>query len=205
MTTYVVALTGGIGSGKSTVARYFAAEGVPIIDADEIAHNLVRPTTPAYEAIVNKWGKAVLRQNGELDRPLLRQRIFSQPEDKVWLENLLHPLIRAVISQAIQTVQSPYCVVVIPLLAEHYEDYQAMINEVIAIDLDSDLQRKRTQLRDSSAPALIEKMIAAQSSSAERLNIATITLSNNGDQVTLQKKVRDLHRQLLKTSISRKI
>lgn len=205
MTTYVVALTGGIGSGKSTVARYFAAEGVPIIDADEIAHNLVRPTTPAYEAIVNKWGKAVLRQNGELDRPLLRQRIFSQPEDKVWLENLLHPLIRAAISQAIQTVQSPYCVVVIPLLAEHYEDYQAMINEVIAIDVDSDLQRKRTQLRDSSAPALIEKMIAAQSSSAERLNIATITLSNNGDQVALQKKVRDLHRQLLKTSISRKI
>ncbi|MGE3319472.1 MAG: dephospho-CoA kinase [Candidatus Berkiella sp.] len=203
--TYVVALTGGIGSGKSTVADFFAKEGVPVIDADKIAHELVRPTKPAYQEIVKHWGTQVLQENKELNRPLLRQRIFTQPKDKIWLENLLHPLIHDTILEAIQALKAPYCIVVIPLLAEHYADYQAMLNAVIVIDVTNAIQHERTQHRDQADPALIERMIAAQCTSAERLKIATITLPNNGDLATLQKKVKDLHSQLLKTGISRKI
>lgn len=203
--TYVVALTGGIGSGKSTVASYFAAEGVPVIDADVVAHELVRQNKPAYNEIVKKWGKAVLLENNDLNRPLLRQQIFSHPEDKYWLESLLHPLIRTQIFDTIQMIKAPYCIVVIPLLAEHFMDYKTMLNEVIVIEASSEDQHKRTQFRDSVDPALIERIIAAQSPSSQRKKIATITLSNNEGLGELQKKVRDLHQALLKTSISRKI
>jgi len=203
--TYVVALTGGIGSGKSTVAGYFAALGVPIIDADLIARDLVKPNTPAYEAMVHKWGKGILLENGELNRLQLREQIFNQPDDKVWLEDLLHPLIRETIKKHIQNMQYPYCMVVIPLLAEHYEHYQAMINKVIVIDTTPEQQLARTLARDPSSASLVKKLMASQSTSANRLKIAQTVLSNQDDLASIEKKVFDLHSKLLKTSISGKI
>lgn len=200
--TYVVALTGGIGSGKSTVAGYFAALGVPIIDADIIARDLVKPHTPAYQAIVQQWGKDFLLPNGELNRPLLRQKIFNHPSDKIWLENLLHPLVREAIKRDIQQIQAPYCVVVIPLLAEHYGHYQAMINEVIVIEVTPEQQLARTLARDPSSKELVEKIIASQCTSEQRRKIAQMLLLNQGDLASIEKKVFDLHTKLLKTGIS---
>ena len=203
--TYVVALTGGIGSGKSTVAGYFAALGVPIIDADLIAHELVKPDTPAYLAIVKQWGTDILLPNGELNRPALRQQIFNHPPDKIWLENLLHPLIREAIKQDIQNIQTPYCIVVIPLLAEHYGHYRAMINEVIVIEATPEQQLARVLARDPSSKALIEKIMASQSTNEQRRKIAQTVLSNQEDLSSIEKKVFDLHTKLLRTGISGKI
>lgn len=203
--TYVVALTGGIGSGKSTVANFFAALGVPIIDADLIARDLVKPNTPAYQAIVARWGDDILLPNGELNRPVLREHIFNNPSDKIWLENLLHPLIRETITKDIQKIDSPYCIVVIPLLAEHYSHYQAMINEVIVIDVTPEQQLARTMARDPSSASLIERILASQSTRIDRLKIAQTVLSNQEELATIEKKVFDLHTMLLKTSISGKI
>jgi dephospho-CoA kinase len=203
--TYVVALTGGIGSGKSTVANYFASLGVPIIDADLIARDLVKPHTSAYQAIVEQWGNGILLPNGELNRVLLREHIFNNPNDKIWLENLLHPLIREAIKKDIQKIQSPYCLVVIPLLAEHYSHYQAMINEVIVIDVMPEQQLARTLGRDPSSASLVKKIMAAQSTRIDRLKIAQTLLSNQEELASIEKKVLDLHTKLLKTSISGKI
>lgn len=203
--TYVVALTGGIGSGKSTVANFFSKLGVPVIDADLIARDLVKPQTPAYLQIVSRWGQAILQENNELNRHLIRERVFSNGEDKIWLESLLHPLIRDSIQQAIKNVQYPYCVIVIPLLAERFTDYQAMLNEVIVIDVMPEQQLSRTLARDASSKPLVEKIIASQASQADRLKIAQTILSNHGDLDSIEKKVHDLHQRILKTSISGKI
>lgn len=203
--TYVVALTGGIGSGKSTVASFFAELGVPIIDADLIARELVKPTTPAYQEIIKKWGQALLLTNGELNRALLREKIFSQPDAKIWLENLLHPLIRDQIDQAIQSVQYPYCVVVIPLLAEHYTDYQAMIDKVLVVEVNPSQQQQRTLQRDGMSATLIQQMIDSQASSVQRKRIAHEVITNEADLQSLKIKISNLHDKLLKTSISGKI
>ncbi|MCS5710826.1 dephospho-CoA kinase [Candidatus Berkiella aquae] len=201
--TYVVALTGGIGSGKSTAAQFFADFGVPIIDADLIAREVVKPQTPAFEQILAKWGASIRLPNGELNRSLLREHIFTHPADKIWLENLLHPLIQIEIKDAIQKVQYPYCIVVIPLLAEHYADYQAIIDHVIVIDAKPSQQHMRTIERDQASSELIEKMIAEQASPAQRLKIAQTVLTNDDTLSQLKKKVSDLHTVLLKTGISK--
>jgi dephospho-CoA kinase len=203
--TFVVALTGGIGSGKSTVSGYFSELGVPVIDADIIAFDLVKKETPAYQQIVQKWGMSVLQADGELNRQALRERIFTHNADKVWLENLLHPLIREAIINAIKAVQAPYCLVVIPLLAEHYESYAKILDHIIVIDANIEQQYQRTLARDRASPVLIQKMMQSQTTASNRANIADTILSNEGDLTALKKKVVDLHRILLKTSISGKI
>ncbi len=203
--TYVVALTGGIGSGKSTVANFFAELGVPIIDADLIARELVKPTTPAYQEIIKKWGDSLRLADGELNRALLREKIFSQPAAKIWLENLLHPLIRDHIYHAIQNVQYPYCVVVIPLLAEHYADYQAIIDKVLVIEVTPSQQQQRTLQRDGTSATLIQQMIDSQASSAQRKRIAHEVITNEDELLNLKIKISNLHDKLLKTSISGKI
>lgn len=204
--TYVVALTGGIGSGKSTVAHYFSKLGVPIIDADLIARDLVKPNTPAYQQILHRWGQEVLQENKELNRHLIREKIFSNKDDKNWLEKLLHPYIRDAIQTAIQNVQYPYCIIVIPLLAENFNAYQPIIQQVIVVDVTPDQQLARTLARDPSSKLLVEKIMASQASRADRLKIAHTVLSNEEDDLSrIEKKVRDLHREILKTSISGKI
>ncbi|HRE32804.1 MAG TPA: dephospho-CoA kinase [Candidatus Berkiella sp.] len=202
---YVVALTGGIGSGKSTVVQFFANLDVPIIDADIIAREVVKPHTQAFQQIIAKWGSTILAPNGELNRSVLREHIFTNPDDKIWLENLLHPLIQTEIKDTIQKVQYPYCIVVIPLLAEHYADYKAMIDHVIVVEAKPSQQQMRTIERDQASSELIEKMIAQQASPAQRLKIAQTVLTNNDTLSQLEKKVYDLHTILLKTGISRKI
>ncbi len=144
---YTVALTGGIGSGKSTIANGFAALGVTIIDADVIAREVVEPGSPALQAIVERHGKSLLTEQGTLFRARLREIIFQSPEEKHWLNSLLHPLINARTQQLKAQARSPYVLWVVPLLVENKLQHQA--NRILVVDVDEATQLQRTQLRDN--------------------------------------------------------
>ncbi len=188
----IVGLTGGIGCGKSTVAKLFAARGVPILDADVIARELVEPGRPAFDAIKRHFGVAVLR-GGALDRGKLRDIIFSDPEQKRWLEDLLHPLVYSEISRRTAALTGPYCIVVVPLLLETGQRH--VVNRLLVVDCPEDVQRRRVKLRDGLSDAQIEKIIASQFSRAERLAAADDVIENVADEASLSDRVDELHRR----------
>ena len=190
---FCVALTGGIGSGKTTAAHFFAALGVPIIDADQIAHQLTEKNQPAYQEIVTHFGKQILHQDRAIDRNKLRQIIFENTVEKTWLENLLHPLIRNTMKKQIQQITYPYCICIIPLLAETKPiDF---IHRVLVINAPEDLQIKRVAVRDASDSQIIKKIIQAQATSESRLAIADDIIQNTGDLSRLKKQIDELHEQ----------
>lgn len=195
--TYIVGLTGGIGAGKSTVAEFFQQRGAPVIDADVIAKSLVEKGKPALGKIVEKYGASILTSKGELNRTALRGIIFDSKEDRVWLECLLHPSIRAQIQEQVNAVDYPYCIVVIPLLAQNYDAYKPMLDHVLLIETSEENQVARVQNRDKSTQALIHKMIQAQSTVEERIPIAHTILHNNGSVIELKEKVDALHQVFL--------
>lgn len=195
--TYVVGLTGGIGSGKSTVAEFFAEFGVPIIDADILSRTLLSDQPNLLSQIAARFGNKILQKNGQLNRSLLRDIIFHQPEDKKWLEQLLHPLIHQAIVEAIKKINYPYCIVVIPLLAEQYSLYQDLIDHILVIDASQEQQLAWTVKRDNCSEALIQKMIASQASREQRAKIANTLLKNNQLITTLKNKVKSLHQAFL--------
>jgi dephospho-CoA kinase len=195
--TYVVALTGGIGSGKTTAAELFAALGAPVIDADTIARDLTTPHHPALTKIIDYFGDKVIKPNGELDRAWLRTIIFADPSAKKVLEHILHPLIHAQIIKHIKAIKSPYCIVVIPLLAEHYGLYRDIIDCVIVMDTPLDQQRAWAIQRDKSEPQHIDQIIQQQLPQSERLKIADIRLRNDGNIDGLKNHVEALHKRFL--------
>ncbi|VEA71851.1 Dephospho-CoA kinase [Serratia rubidaea] len=144
--TYIVALTGGIGSGKSTVANAFARHGIVIVDADIIARQVVEPGTPSLAAIAAHFGQGILQPDGTLDRAALRQRIFSQPDEKRWLNQLLHPVIQQETQRQLALADSPYALWVVPLLVEN--QLQSRADRVVVVDVDSETQLQRTIARD---------------------------------------------------------
>ncbi|MHA7841616.1 MAG: dephospho-CoA kinase [Gammaproteobacteria bacterium] len=189
--TLVVGLTGGVGSGKSTVAQYFAQQGVPIIDTDTLARDVVKPGTPALAAIVQHFGASILLPQGMLNRAALRQCIFDHPEHRLWLENLLHPLIRKELSRKITSLTTPYCVVMIPLLVENYP--HPLVDRILVIDVDESLQMQRTMERDHCSEAAALKIIQSQLPSKERLHYAHDVITNNEDRNHLAIQVKQLH------------
>jgi len=197
MNTFVVALTGGIGSGKSAVSEFFAELGVPIIDADPIARSLVAPSTPAFKKIIKRFGKVILKENGELNRTSLRNIIFNHPEDKKWLEGLLHPLIRKAIVEKIAKVTYPYCIVVIPLLTEHYDHYRTFIDHVIVMEVSKAQQLRLAAARDQTSAPHIQKIIDTQADPQARLKIADTLLRNEGTLLELKNQVITLHHYFL--------
>lgn len=185
-----IGLTGGIGSGKTTAANFFKALGVPIVDADEIAHALTDENTIGYQKIVAHFGTGILKKN-KIDRKQLRDIIFNNPIEKRWLEDCLHPLIREKMREFINTVKSPYCICVIPLLAESTGiDY---IDRILVIDTPMDLQIARAKKRDHVTAADIQKIIDAQASQEKRLAIADDMIINDSDLKSLEKKIQQLH------------
>jgi dephospho-CoA kinase len=196
--TYIVGLTGGIGSGKSTVAEFFSQLEVPIIDADEIARAIVAPNSPLFTSIIQHFGPTLLQADGQLNRSALRQKIFSDPEEKKWLEALLHPVIDKIMLQKISEINTPYCLVVIPLLAEHYTRYQQLFSHVIVVNSTPKLQQQRAVLRDQDP--LIDQIIASQIPAAARLKIADTVLENTGSLTELKDKVINLHNKFLAES-----
>lgn len=192
---YTVALTGGIGSGKSTVANAFAQLGIQVVDADIIARQVVEPGSPALEAIVDHFGPQMLSSKGELNRRLLRERIFDNENEKAWLNALLHPLIQQETQRQIAQATSPYVIWVVPLLVENQLQHRA--NRVLVVDVSRETQRQRTILRDNVSPELTEKILAAQATREARLAVANDVIDNNGAPDAIASDVARLHARYL--------
>lgn len=189
---YIVAITGGIGSGKTTIANQFAELGIDIVDADVIAREVVEPGTPALAAITTQFGPEMLDPQGQLDRRRLRERVFSDPDAKAWLNGLLHPLIRQEMLRQCANVRSPYCLLVVPLLVEN--KLTGLANRVLVIDVDEATQIERTCRRDGVSRAQAEAILAAQASRAERLAAADDVLDNQNDAAeAIKRRILALH------------
>ncbi|MFQ2322937.1 dephospho-CoA kinase [Aeromonas dhakensis] len=193
---YVVAITGGIGSGKTTVANQFAELGIEVVDADIIAREVVEPGTPALAAIATHFGADVIAPDGRLDRRQLRERVFTNPQAKGWLNALLHPLIRSEMQRQCAAARSPYCLLVVPLLVENR--LTALANRVLVIDVDEATQIERTCRRDGVSREQAEAILAAQASRTERLAAADDVLDNqNGTPEAIKSRIFALHETYL--------
>ncbi|WDA24908.1 dephospho-CoA kinase [Aeromonas hydrophila] len=193
---YVVAITGGIGSGKTTVANQFAELGIEVVDADIIAREVVEPGTPALAAITAHFGSEVITPDGQLDRRRLRERVFTDPQAKGWLNALLHPLIRTEMQRQCAAARSPYCLLVVPLLVENR--LTALANRVLVIDVDEATQIERTCRRDGVSREQAQAILAAQASRAKRLAAADDVLDNqNGTPEVIKSRILALHETYL--------
>jgi dephospho-CoA kinase len=189
---YVVAITGGIGSGKTTIANQFAELGIDVVDADVIAREVVEPGAPALAAIAAHFGPDVIAADGQLDRRSLRERVFSDQDAKAWLNALLHPLIRQEMLRRCAAARSPYCLLVVPLLVEN--KLTGLANRVLVIDVDEATQIERTCRRDGVSREQAQAILAAQASRAERLAAADDVLDNkNGAPETIKPRILALH------------
>ena len=189
----MVGLTGGIGSGKSAVCRLFAQLGVPVIDADVVAREVVEPGQPGLEAIVEAFGEEVLGSDGRLDRARLRELVFSDPERRKQLEALLHPRIRAEMDRRIAAVEAPYCIRCVPLLVETGQS--ADVDRVLVVDVPVETQLRRTLARDGGRRATVQAIIEATRD--QRLQVADDVLDNDGDLESLRRRVEMLHDRYL--------
>jgi dephospho-CoA kinase len=187
---WVVGLTGGIGSGKSTVARWFASHGIPCIDADDISRSLVAAGTPALQQITDHFGTEVLLPDGNLDRRQLRGLVFANEEERHWLEALLHPRIRAAIAQALDNTRAPWVLLVAPLLLENGLDQ--LCHRVLVVDIPEDLQVSRTMARDAVEEQAVRSIIASQMPREARLARADDVISNTGTPAQLQSGLEQL-------------
>ncbi|MBE9562162.1 MAG: dephospho-CoA kinase [Proteobacteria bacterium] len=188
-----IGLTGGIASGKSTISNSFKQLGVTIIDADEIAHDLVRPNQPLLEVIATTFGDKIILADGNLDRTKLRQLIFSNPEQRQQLEAILHPAIKQTMQTQANKLNNCYCILSIPLLLETQQ--MDMVDQVLVVDCPLELQRERLQQRDNISTVEIEQILQAQANRNARLAIANEVIYNNSTLDDLQQQVLVLHKQ----------
>ncbi len=193
--TIVIGLTGGIGSGKTTVANVFAEYGIDLIDADIIAREVVAVGSVGLARITEKFGNSILLNNGNLDRSQLRTVIFSDPQHKEWLNQLLHPLIREKMLADIDRATSPYCLLIVPLMVEN--NLQTLTDRLLVVDVDQQTQIMRTQQRDNVSLEQIKSILAAQASRQQRLDAADDIICNNGDNQALLTQVAQLHQHYL--------
>jgi dephospho-CoA kinase len=199
---FTVALTGGIASGKSEVARRFAALGVGIVDADIVARELVQPGTPALEEIASTFGPQILDASGSLERAEMRALVFGDAEARRRLEAILHPRVRAEMRLRTDAAQGPYVMLVIPLLAET-AGYD-WVDRVLVVDLPRAQQLARAIARDGMAPSLAEAMIDAQATREQRLAIADDVIDNSGVPDALDAQVTALHHLYLDLATKRR-
>ena len=189
-----IGLTGGIASGKSTAARLFAARGVPVIDTDQIARDLVEPGRPALAAIAGAFGKGVLTPAGRLDRQALRGLVFSDAVARRRLEAILHPAIREELAQRSAAAGGPYQVWVIPLLVEGGGIDR--VDRVLLVDCPEDVQLERLQTRDGETEAAARAMLAAQATRGQRLAAADDVIRNDGPLEALAPQVEALEHRV---------
>ncbi|EPE37852.1 dephospho-CoA kinase [Candidatus Photodesmus katoptron] len=194
---YIIGLTGGISSGKTTVANYFnQLFNIDIIDADLIARYVVRIGTPGLEAIAKYFGKKILLSNGNLNRSLLRKIIFFNHESKHWLNQLLHPMILEGIRLELEKAESLYVLLVLPLLVER--SLQDMVDRILVIDVDEQVQVKRTIQRDNISEQEVRAIIFSQSDRKRRLSFADDVIKNNNEsEKALSYKITALHKKYL--------
>ncbi len=194
--TYIVGITGGIGSGKTSVTEKLGSLGVDVIDADIVARQVVEPGSPCLAEITHYFGHHLVNEQGQLRRAELRQIIFADEPAKVWLEALLHPVIRASIITQLQASDGPYAVLVSPLLLE--TDQKKLVDQVVVVDAEPTQQVLRASQRDNNSGAQIETIIGKQMPRQERLASADIVFDNTRSLDHLNQQVMQLHQQLLK-------
>ena len=195
---YRIGLTGGIACGKTTVANLFAALGVPVIDTDLLAREVVAPGTPLLAQVAAHFGPAVLTKDGSLDRRELRSRIFADAAERRWLEELTHPAIRALTDERCDAAAGPYSIVAIPLLVETAG--AARFDRVLVVDCDPALQLARLVSRDGITRDHAQTMLAAQATREQRLAVANDVIHNDGDIASLRAQVEKLHRQYVQAA-----
>jgi dephospho-CoA kinase len=196
-----IGLTGGIGSGKSTICAMFQALGITIIDADNIARELVAPGLPALTRIIDQFGKEFLKADGGLDRDKLRSLIFSDKEKKQQLENILHPLVYRQIGIEIERATSPYCIVAIPLLLETQKS--RLVDRILVVDCDIEAQLQRVESRDKLNRAQILSIIDNQMPRQQRLQQADDIIDNSTNTTQLAEQIKRLHNSYLLLATAR--
>jgi len=196
----IIGLTGGIASGKTTATNFFASYDIPIVDADLIVHALLKTGTKSYSEIVKVFGDDIVQTNGELDRKKLRQLIFSDKQQRLQLESILHPLVRREIKSCISDISTknshaPYCIVSIPLLVEAQQ--QDLVQRVLVIDLPEEIQYQRLRQRDNISDSEIKNILLSQASRNERLNIADDVIINKLDINYFNEQLVKIHKSYL--------
>jgi dephospho-CoA kinase len=192
----VVGLTGGIAAGKSTATAFFQDRGVPVIDADEVARDVVAAGTPGLAAVVAAFGPHILQADGTLDRRRLREVVFADPAQRLRLEAILHPLINSRIRDRLQQVTGPYCILAVPLLIES-ANLRALVSRVLVIDVPEEVQLARLMQRDRMSAEQSRAMLAAQASRAQRLEGADDVVDNATDITALTRQLESVHERYL--------
>lgn len=194
MSDYFIGLTGGIASGKSTLEKAFAKQGVVVADADLLAREVVAPGEPALAAVVERFGRDVLQADGQLDRAALRVRVFGDPDQRRALEAILHPAIRARLEAICRAAPGPYAIATVPLLTEGGgRAAYPWLHRILVVDTPAAVQKARLMQRDGIDATLADQMMAAQASRAERLALADDIVVNDGDLAHLQRAADQLH------------
>ena len=200
--TFVVVLTGGIAAGKTAVSDLFAQRGVPVIDTDQIAHEIVEPGQPALKQIAEAFGPEFLGADGRLDRKKMRNAIFSNPQQKTRLEGILHPAIVAEADRRIAQIDAPWCILVVPLLTE--TSLLPWIDHVLVVDVEESIQIERVMARDNISQQQAQSILAAQTSRRQRLALADDILDNSGSLDQLKTAVDELQRKYITLASSTK-
>lgn len=186
-----IGLTGGIGCGKTTVCRLFAELGVPVVDADLIARRLVEPGEPALQAIVQAFGADMLKTDGSLDRPKLREAIFADPEQRRRLDAIMHPRVYARIAADVAALHSDYCLIAVPLLLESKNPY--VVDRILVVDCPQPVQIERVVTRDKLSAEQAQAIVASQMPRLERLARADDVIDNSAGPELLAEQVKSLH------------
>ena len=195
---WVLGLTGGIGSGKSAASDFFSRLNVVVVDADVVARDVVQPQQPAWKAIVEHFGSDVLLADQQLDRAWLREKVFADPNERLWLEQQTHPHIRHRMVQQLQQASSPYAVLVSPLLFE--TDQKQLVQRTLVVDVPESVQLERASRRDANHTDQIKRIMAAQMPRRERLAFADDVVDNSGTLEQLHHQLELLHQQYLALS-----
>jgi dephospho-CoA kinase len=195
--TYVIVLTGGIGSGKTAVSDLFQQLGAAVVDTDRIAHELTAPGGAAMAPIVARFGPEMRAADGSLDRARMRAAAFTDPNAKQALEAILHPMIRATAAERLAAAASPYAILVVPLYLENRAAYRDVVDRVLVVDCPESVQIERTMARSRLGRAEVERILAAQASRAARLAIADDVILNDAGLEALNASVAGLHARYL--------
>jgi dephospho-CoA kinase len=193
---YVIALTGGIASGKSAVTRCFESLGIAVYDADIAAREVVAPGSEGLQAIVAAFGLNALDGEGRLDRAAMRRRVFADDQARLTLESITHPRVRQWLRERALADRGPYCLLAIPLLAENIEHYR-WVDRVLVVDAPDDVRLGRLMQRDHIDAELAQRMLDRQASREQRLAIADDVIDNGGDEAALRPAVERLHEKYL--------
>ena len=196
MSRYVVGLTGGVGSGKSTVADFFVQLGAALVDTDAIAHELTGPQGAAIPQLKAAFGPTVVDSAGALDRVRMRQRVFADAEARAVLEGILHPMIRQLSDQRCQAASAPYVILAVPLLVES-ASYRERCDRILVVDCPETRQIERVMARNGLSEPEVKAIMAAQATRAERLAVADDVLSNDLDLAALKTQVLSLNQKYL--------